>query len=368
LVRLGIVGLGAVAQLVYLPIIARLPDLFSIRALCDLSPGLLTQIGDRFGLPPHRRYQSLEELLEDGEVEAVLLLISGSHGRAARLVLEAGLPVLCEKPLAYTLAEADALPSSPALQLGYMKLHDPAVEEAGRLFPGLAPLRSVDVVVLHPSMEEQIRALPPLSLPEDVEAGVLDALAARTAELCRQAIGPAAERFGLLYTEVLVGSLVHELAIIRRLAGDPTRIDFADVWPPGSWPPSVAILGELPGGARLSIRWHYLEHHPAYREQLSFHTERETLSLVFPSPYLLHAPTTLTLTTRQEAAARASTFRSAVEAFERQLVAFHRLVLKGGSPAAGIAEGRADIVTCQRIVATLAHREGLEVGGEAAPP
>ncbi|MGH9053621.1 MAG: Gfo/Idh/MocA family protein [Acidimicrobiia bacterium] len=368
MIRLGIVGLGAVAQLVYLPIIARRPDLFSIGALGDLSPGLLAQIGDRFGLPPHRRHRSLEDLLEAREIEAVLLLISGSHGRAARLVLEAGLPVLCEKPLAYTRAEADALPSSPALQLGYMKLHDPAVEEAGRLRPDLAPLRSVEVVVLHPSMEEQVRPLPPLVVPRDVEEGVLEELAGRAAELCRQAIGPAAERFGLLYSEVLVGSLVHQLAIIRRLAGDPARIDFADVWPAGSWPPSVAVLGELPGGARLSIRWHYLEHYPAYREQLSFHTERETLTLVFPSPYLLHAPTTLTLTTRQDAAARTMSSRSAVEAFERQLVAFHRLVLEGGSPLAGIAEGRADIVTCQRIVAALAHREGLEVGGEAVLP
>lgn len=368
MVRLGIVGLGAVAQLVYLPIIARRPDLFSIGALCDLSPGLLAQIGDRFGLPLDRRHRSLEALLEAGGVEAVLLLLSGSHGRAARLVLEAGLPVLCEKPLAYTLAEADALPSSPILQLGYMKLHDPAVEEAARLFPGLSPLRSVEVLVLHPSMEEQVRPLPPLLVPQDVEAGVLEELAGRTAELSRQAIGPAAERFGSLYTEVLVGSLVHELAIIRRLAGGPTRVDYAEVWPPGYWPPSVAVLGELPGGARLSIRWHYLEHYPAYREQLSFHTERESLSLVFPSPYLLHAPTTLTLTTRQDAAARTSSFHSAAEAFERQLVAFHRLVLEGGSPTAGIAEGRADIVTCQRIVAALARREDLEAGGEAALP
>ena len=36
--------------------------------------------------------------------------------------------------------------------------------------------------------------------------------------------------------------------------------------------------------------------------------------------------------------------------------------------ATGIADGRADIVTCQRIVACLAQHRGMEIGGEAAEP
>jgi myo-inositol 2-dehydrogenase / D-chiro-inositol 1-dehydrogenase len=55
-----------------------------------------------------------------------------------------------------------------------------------------------------------------------------------------------------------------------------------------------------------------------------------------------------------------------VEAFEEELLAFHRLVTEGAPTAAGIAEGRADIVTCQRIVRRLADGRGIELAGEAA--
>ncbi|HEV2896224.1 MAG TPA: gfo/Idh/MocA family oxidoreductase, partial [Actinomycetota bacterium] len=65
--------------------------------------------------------------------------------------------------------------------------------------------------------------------------------------------------------------------------------------------------------------------------------------------------------------ARSREDRSTVEAFEQELVAFHRLVTDGRPVAAGIAEGRADIVTCQRIVGRLAERGGVELAGEAGP-
>ena len=54
--------------------------------------------------------------------------------------------------------------------------------------------------------------------------------------------------------------------------------------------------------------------------------------------------------------------------FDQELVAFPRLVTDGQPAAAGIAEGRADIVTCQRILRRLAERRGVELAGEAAGP
>jgi predicted dehydrogenase len=124
----------------------------------------------------------------------------------------------------------------------------------------------------------------------------------------------------------------------------------------------------LAGGARLSLRWHYLDRYPAYREEVRLHHEQGSIALTFPSPYLLNAPTVLTVTELDGDATRTREDRSTVEAFEQELVAFHRLVTDGQPAAAGIAEGRADIVTCQRIVRRLAERRGAELGGEAAGP
>ena len=62
---------------------------------------------------------------------------------------------------------------------------------------------------------------------------------------------------------------------------------------------------------------------------------------------------------------RDTRFRSVAEAFEEELLAFHRLVMDGTAPKAGIVEGRADIVTSQRIIARRAVQTGLPVEIEA---
>ena len=371
-VRLGVIGLGAVAQVVHLPILRNRRDLFEVMAVADLSAELAGRVAERFGLDTAGRFRSAEDLLDSGLVEAVLVLTSGSHGQIAGAALDRGLPTLCEKPLAYTLAEADALERLAAkedtpLQLGYMKLYDPAVRRAHQELIAARPaLRAVEVTVLHPSGPSQLAHASLEPSPADVPAATLATLDAETARLLEQALGrPAPAELRRLYTQVLLGSLVHDLAVVRLLAGDPERVDHVDLWPEGAWT-SVAADAVLADDVRLSLRWHYLDRYPAYREEVRLHHEQGSIALSFPSPYLLNAPTVLTITDGDGEAARTRQDRSTVEAFEQELVAFHRLVTGGGPVAAGIAEGRTDIVTCQRIVRRLAERRGVELGGEAA--
>lgn len=368
--RVGVMGLGTVAQAVHLPILLRHPDRFQIAGLCELSPSTLAAIGERCGVPAGRRFESLHAMLAAGEVEALMILSSGSHAAAASAGLRAGLAVFAEKPLAYTLEEIDAIRAAAGeagrLQLGYMKLYDPAFVRAGELVSEAPPLRSVEVTVLHPSDASQLAHAALLPAPNDLPAGAIAELGDQLHVLQEAALGPAAAEIGRLYTGVLLGSVVHDLAMVRALGGDPVAIEFAHAWPAGAWPPSLEILGALGGGARLSIRWHYLASYPAYRETLAVHHEEGTISLTFPSPYLLHAPTELTASGADGRFERVATLRSNVEAFEEELLAFWRLARHGEAAAAGIDEAHADIVTCQRIAARLAATSGLTIGGEAA--
>ena len=127
--RIGVVGLGVVAQAVHLPLLAKHPDLFTVAAVCDVSKATRGAVGARLGVEERRQFSSAEELLAGGELDAIAILTQGSHGALAAAAARAGLAVFCEKPLAYTLAEADELAAlDPRLMLGYMKLYDPAVE------------------------------------------------------------------------------------------------------------------------------------------------------------------------------------------------------------------------------------------------
>lgn len=373
-VRLGIVGLGAVAQAVHLPLVERLRDTFEIGAIADLSPALTAAIGDRYRIPLDRRFGTVEELVAAPALDGLLILTSGSHASAVSTGLEAGLAVFAEKPLAYTQAETDSIAAlitadpTRRLQVGYMKLYDPAVVHARQVAAdrGFGAPRAIEVTVLHPTSEAQLAHARLLPTPTDVREATRTALAAGADRLRRDALGDeGAEAFGRLYTDILLGSIVHELALVRAFAGDPTAIDSLATWPEGAWPPSVELTGSLPSNGRVSIRWHYLPDYPAYREEVRVVYDAATIELAFPSPYLLHRPTVLRLTTSESGGRRDEVWTSTDEAFEAELLAFHDLVVDGREPAAGVAAGRADIVTCQRAIAAIGARLGIEIGGEA---
>ena len=360
--RVGVVGLGAVAQAVHLPLLAKHPELFRIAAVCDLSRATCTALGNRFGIDGASRYDSAEALLAGAHLDALAILTPGSHGELAAAAAREGIPaVFCEKPLAYTLAEADELGSLNArLQLGYMKLYDPAVERARELLADRPAPRSVEVTVLHPPDAPQLAHAGLLPRATDVDAAVLADLADAEDDAIARALGDVPRELGRVYADIVLGSIVHDLAVIRYLVGGPLELDHAD-----RWETSVSLAGRI-GETRVSIRWHYLDAYPAYREEVHVHDSAGSVSLVFPAPYLLHAPTVLRVVGGAGGAEHVSETRSTIEAFEQQWLAFAAFARNGVRPRAGIAEGREDIVTCQSAAALLAARQGLAVGGEAA--
>src|SRR4051794_28043158 len=125
-IRVAVAGLGTIARTAHLPMLERRGDLFTVAALSDLSRTAVDEIGRRFGVPAARRYTDAGAMIAAGGFDAVLLLTSGSHGCLAVQALQAGLAVFCEKPLAYTRAEAERIAAAggadPArLMVGYMK-------------------------------------------------------------------------------------------------------------------------------------------------------------------------------------------------------------------------------------------------------
>ncbi|MEU2615798.1 Gfo/Idh/MocA family oxidoreductase [Micromonospora sp. NPDC007271] len=370
-IRVAVAGLGVIARTVHLPLLQRRADLFDIVALSDLSPARLADLGDRYGVEPDRRHTDAAAMVTGGGCDAVLLATSGSHGELAAIALSRGLPVLCEKPLAYTLAEAQRLTEAgAALMVGYMKQYDPAVTEAARLLEGIggpAAVHAVEVTVRHASGGRQLAFanLPPA--PGDVPAAAAGRLVEADQRLLDAAVGTDAGTRTLY--QILINSICHDLSLLRLFTGPPATVDHVATWPlapAGPAEPSVEISGRLPAGGRYGIRWLNLPDCPAYQETVTLHHARGALELDFPSPYLLNAPTTLTAVDRHGDGERRTVFRSVTEAFEQELVAFHAMVTAGAHPLTGIAEGAADLRTSQQVVRRYGELTGAAIGGEAA--
>jgi len=82
------------------------PD-FDLVAIVDVVPSSLNEAGDALGLPPERRFRSLEEAIDKVPADAVLTVTPPVvHAQHAKYAMEHGLHVLTEKPIADTLENA----------------------------------------------------------------------------------------------------------------------------------------------------------------------------------------------------------------------------------------------------------------------
>lgn len=132
-VGLGILGCGRMGA-AHARIVAGLVPEARLVALADVAVEGARRLAREVGEP--RVYASAEEMAADPDVQAVLIAVSSSrHLEAVRTSAAAGKAVLCEKPLALTIADTDAAIAAASaagiqLQVGFMRRWDPDYRRA----------------------------------------------------------------------------------------------------------------------------------------------------------------------------------------------------------------------------------------------
>lgn len=105
--RVAVLGAGGAAQVVHLPILARLPGV-ELAGIADPDGPKAQTIGDRFGIA--RVADSIVGLASDGDLDAVLVCTpNGEHEQGVIDALECGAHVLCERPLTVSSQSAQRL-------------------------------------------------------------------------------------------------------------------------------------------------------------------------------------------------------------------------------------------------------------------
>lgn len=106
-VRLGIAGLGRSGWNIHAATAQRLDHLYDIVAVQDLDADRRREAEESFNC---RSYKDLDDMLADDEVEVVVVATPNHlHGPHSMAALAAGKNVVCEKPMATSLEEADAM-------------------------------------------------------------------------------------------------------------------------------------------------------------------------------------------------------------------------------------------------------------------
>ena len=113
--RVGIIGVGKMAEICHLPILAQLPQI-ELVAFCDTSPENLTARSDEYGV--QRRYGDHHDMLDREALDAICVFVPPfAHTDAETIAAQKGIHVFVEKPQALSMEKANEI--------------DAAIEEAG---------------------------------------------------------------------------------------------------------------------------------------------------------------------------------------------------------------------------------------------
>jgi len=328
-------------QRIHLPSLRAFRDV-QVVALADVNRELGSRVAQAFGIT--RTYGDVREMLEaERELDGVVVIAGKQwHASACLPALERGLPVFTEKPLAATLEQGRAMvlaarASGARLMVGYMKRHDPAVEEAQRRLregaigavryarvhdwggdfiagsEGVATLPLVPPTATPPAPAGPRPPAPPPT-PEERRRRAWDAwieVWVHDVNLTQGLFGPMEE---VLWSR----EGAPKLALVRCASGAEVLLEMGGPQPGGfPWDETVEVFGTA-----------------------------GRLSLAFQPPFLRHAPTEL----RIERPGVVETPRLGyAEAFTEELRRFCRLLQTGESPSTDGEMGLADLEACARL-------------------
>jgi predicted dehydrogenase len=127
-IRIGIIGTGGIAHAHIRPYVSF--DDVEVVGACDIVPGKARQFLDQYGLEKAPAFEKTADLIKNIPMDGVsVCTYNTTHAECAVAALDAGVHVLCEKPMSFTLNEAAdmvraAHKSKKILSIGFQPRYD----------------------------------------------------------------------------------------------------------------------------------------------------------------------------------------------------------------------------------------------------
>lgn len=350
--RVGLIGLGVVAQIVHIPVLRGLEDKFEIVAGCDVSLDYAQAVCTRYAVP--RAYDSLQAMLANEQLDALAVLNSDEYHRDTTIAaLDAGLHVLLEKPAALTLADIDSMAAAreaagKSVMVGYMRRHASAYSELRAEIAAESAIRHVavrdiigpnDYFINQSAHITKLHQLPP-ALIQDKQG--------RAANAVKQSLGDATALQAKAF-RLLTGLSSHDLSALRGLIGPPHSVMAAKASGNGQFISALLDYGSFT--ATFETGMDTVGHFDATIEVF---TGSRRLCLTYDTPYIRHLPTRLsTMSSTGEELVRSERRPSFRDPYTNQWNCFHTALTAGGTFEETLEDARHDIEVAVEITRQL---------------
>ena len=132
--QIGIIGCGGIANGKHMPALAKLSELCTMAAFCDIVEERAVKAKSEYGTPDSKVYTDYKKLLEDDSIDVVHVLTPNVlHCPITVDAFAAGKHVMSEKPMASTSADAQKMlqawkKSGKQFTIGYQNRFRPEVQ------------------------------------------------------------------------------------------------------------------------------------------------------------------------------------------------------------------------------------------------
>ena len=351
-VKVGLVGLGEIAQVAHLPILQAYSDLFEIAAFCDISQELLAALGERYHVPPACRYTDYNDIAAQSDLDAILVLNSDEyHTDSALAALGHGKHVLIEKPMCLTRKEAESIikardEANVQVMVGYMRRYAPAFVQAVEQVRALEKInyaRVRDIIGQNSQFVEQSSVV---LRPKDIPQEAMRDRAERASRLVKAAIGDAATELGSTY-RLLCGLSSHDLSAMRELLGMPQR-----------------VIAARQTGIFLTALFEYegftvsfetgIDHNRRFDAHLTVYGETNEIRVQYDTPYIRQLPTRLFINETQGEAFEEREIRPTfTDAYTMELLHFYEAVTRNTQPKTSAEDFLHDLDLFKMIINAL---------------
>ena len=356
-IRIGVVGAGLIGQVEHIPNLRKLSKHFELVGVADASPAMRQELEAR-GM---RAFSGYRELLDAG-IDAILVAAPDQyHAEITLTALGMGKHVFCEKPLCFSASQAEEIKAARdkagrVVQVGYMKRFDPSYEMVLSMLPKSATdLRMISVEVQDPDSwpfnQHQGDFLKTTDLHQDI---IADGRVRRDQQVAR-ALGrqiDGAELWG--YTNSYCSSLIHDINAVHGIL-DLLGVETGEVIGAAFFAGGDGGHGSirLKGCDAIWQMTHLFVHKVGdYRERVTLYFNDSVFELMFPSPYLNHFPTRLTVSRSENGQWQETMYRASYEeAFIRELIGFWKAIVEGVPVRNTVEAATKDLRLVERMAA-----------------